>query len=173
MKKLIAILLVLCASYAYAIELEFNGVKAEVYFSPNGGCTQAIVNAYNKATETIYVQAYSLTSAPITTALIAAKNRGVKVVVIADSAQKNDRYSTIKQLYNFDIPVYIDGAHRIAHDKVSLIDNKLVITGSFNYSASAERYNGEQIILIHSVDLARIYANSFAKHLNHSTVYKP
>ena len=56
--------------------------KTAVYFSPDGGCTAAVVEALGKARKTVLVQAYSFTSAPIAKALVDARRRGVKVLVI-------------------------------------------------------------------------------------------
>ena len=65
----------------------------EVYFSPKGGCTQAVVRELNRAQETVLVQAYSFTSVPIAKALLEAHKRGVKVQVILDKSQRTENYS--------------------------------------------------------------------------------
>ena len=66
----------------------------DVYFSPNGGATHAIVQALASARQRVRVQAYSFTSAPIAKALVDARRRGVDVVVVLDSSQQTDRYSS-------------------------------------------------------------------------------
>ena len=60
----------------------------EVYFSPQGGCTEAIIKELDKAKTSILVHAYSFTSAPIGKALLNARKRGVKVAVILDKSQR-------------------------------------------------------------------------------------
>src|SRR5690242_3539189 len=65
----------------------------DVYFSPQGGCTDAIVDEINAAKDTILVQAYSFTSKPIAAALVEAHKRGVKIQAILDSDQETDNYS--------------------------------------------------------------------------------
>src|SRR5947208_14110223 len=67
--------------------------KIEVYFSPKGGCTGAVVDALSKAKSTVLVQAYSFTSAPIAKALTDAHRRGVKIQVILDKSNQTDKYS--------------------------------------------------------------------------------
>jgi len=64
-----------------------------VYFSPKGGCTEAVVDALGKAKQTVLVQAYSFTSAPIAKALVDAHKRGVKVTVVLDKSQETEKYS--------------------------------------------------------------------------------
>ena len=65
----------------------------QVYFSPKGGCTEAVVDALSKAKSTVLVQAYSFTSAPIAKALTDAHRRGVKIQVILDKSNQTDKYS--------------------------------------------------------------------------------
>ena len=65
----------------------------EVYFSPNGGCTDAIVRELDKAKSTVLVQAYSFTSYKIAKGLLDAHKRGIEVAVILDKSQKSDQYS--------------------------------------------------------------------------------
>lgn len=138
------------------------------YFSPNGGCTDAIVDELNKAKSKVLVQAYSFTSAPIAKALVDAKNRGVSVQVILDSGQFTDKYSSATFLKNQGISVFSDAKHGIAHNKIILIDSKVVITGSFNFSKAAEKSNAENLLVIHNEDLCKVYTENYEKHLSHS-----
>jgi phosphatidylserine/phosphatidylglycerophosphate/cardiolipin synthase-like enzyme len=96
----------------------------EVYFSPHGGCTDAIVRELDKAQGTVLVQAYSFTSYRIAKALLDDHKRGVKVEVILDKSQRTDQYSSATFLYNSGIPVKIDAVHVIAHNKIMIIDGE-------------------------------------------------
>jgi phosphatidylserine/phosphatidylglycerophosphate/cardiolipin synthase-like enzyme len=143
------------------------------YFSPNGGCTQAIVEALGVAKSSILVQAYSFTSAPIAKALVDAYKRGVNVQVILDKSQRSERYSSATFLANEGIPTYIDAAHKIAHNKIMVIDGKTVITGSFNFTKSAEEGNAENLLVISNApDLAQRYTSNWKEHLGHSQPYR-
>ena len=64
----------------YATDLTLNNTPTQVYFSPKGGCTEAIVKQIANAKSEILFQAYSFTSAPIAKALINAHKRGIKVL---------------------------------------------------------------------------------------------
>ena len=142
------------------------------FFSPKGGCTQAVVSALDSAKKTILVQAYSFTSAPIAKALVEAKKRGVNVQVILDKSQRTEKYSGATFLANGGIPVFIDADHRIAHNKVMIIDGQTVITGSFNFTKSAETGNAENVLLIlHAPELAKRYGDNWKEHLAHSKKY--
>lgn len=74
------------------------------YFSPNGGCTEAVVEALGQARTTVKVQAYSFTSAPIAKALVDAHKRGVRVEVILDKSQRTEKYSAADFLAHAGIP---------------------------------------------------------------------
>ena len=111
-------------------ELVLNNVPISVFFSPNGGCTAAIIDEINNAKSEILVQAYSFTSAPIAKALVEAHKRGVKVQAILDKSQRTAHYTSASFLANSKIPTFIDERHAIAHNKIMIIDGTTVITGS-------------------------------------------
>lgn len=144
-----------------------------VYFSPDGGCTEAIVNEIAGAKTSLDIQAYSFTSTPIAKAVHEAKDRGVKVRVILDKSQATAQYSSATYLFNANVPVWIDDKHAIAHNKIMLIDGRTIITGSFNFTKAAEEDNGENVLIIKNKGtLNRAYAENFTKHLAHSKPYE-
>jgi phosphatidylserine/phosphatidylglycerophosphate/cardiolipin synthase-like enzyme len=143
----------------------------EVFFSPQGGCTEAVVNALNHATNSVLVQAYSFTSAPIAKALVEAHRRGVKVKVILDRSQRTEKYSSADFVAHAGIPTYIDAKHAIAHNKIMVIDGYEVLTGSFNFTRAAEEHNAENLLVIQDASLAVKYTENWQKHLEHSELY--
>jgi len=148
------------------------GPKIAVYFSPRGGCTDAIVKQLDSAKETVLVQAYSFTSAPIAKALIDAHKRGVKVQAILDKSQRTERYTSATFLQNAAVPVFIDDKHAIAHNKVMVVDGRIVITGSFNFSKAAEESNAENLLVIEDREIAQKYAKNWRDHLEHTEPYE-
>jgi phosphatidylserine/phosphatidylglycerophosphate/cardiolipin synthase-like enzyme len=150
-----------------------SGAEAQirVYFSPDGGCTAAIVSALNGARRSIHVQAYSFTSAPIAKALVDAHRRKVKVQAILDDSQRGDKYSSADFLNNAGVKPGIDSRHAIAHDKVMIIDEQVVITGSFNFTTAAEERNAENLLVITDRALAAKYLANWQKHATHSEPY--
>ncbi len=125
----------------------------DVYFSPRGGATFAIRQVLDNAKSSVLVQAYSFTSAPIAEALVRVHRRGVKVQALLDKSQKTEKYSSADFLANAGIPTKIDAEHAIAHNKVMIIDNEIVITGSFNLSKAAEERNAENLLMVRSKNL--------------------
>jgi len=168
--KLILLALSLAALPLYAQQ---GPQDIHPFFSPNGGCTEAIVDQLNVAKKTVLVQAYSFTSASIAKALVDAKKRGVNVQVILDKSQRSERYTSATFLANEGVPTYIDAAHKIAHNKVMIIDGQTVITGSFNFTKSAEEGNAENLLVINNApNLAARYTDNWKLHLGHSEPYQ-
>jgi phosphatidylserine/phosphatidylglycerophosphate/cardiolipin synthase-like enzyme len=64
----------------------------------------------------------------------------------------------------------LDAAHAIAHNKVMIIDNAAVITGSFNFSKAAEERNAENLLVVHSRELAAKYFKNWKDHQTHSVI---
>lgn len=144
-----------------------------VYFSPHGGATDAIVGEISRAKKKIRVQSYSFTSAPIAKALAEAHNRGIDVRVILDKSQRSERYTSATYLVNRKVPVWIDAAHAIAHDKVIILDGSTVITGSFNFTQAAEKRNSENLLILREApDLAAKYEAHWERHVAHSQPYE-
>jgi len=143
----------------------------QVFFSPKGGCTEAVVENVGKAKSTILVQAYSFTSAPIAKALVDAAKRGVKVQVILDKSQRTEKYSDADFLLHEGVPTFIDAKHAIAHNKIIIIDSHTVLTGSFNFTKAAEEDNAENLLVIDDAALAKKYTENWQSHLAHSEPY--
>ena len=95
----------------------------------------------------------------------------VKVEALLDKSQKSERYTSATFLKNAGIPTYIDDKHAIAHNKIMVIDQETVITGSFNFTKAAEEKNAENLLVIRSKELAKIYMENWNKHKEHSTMY--
>jgi len=134
------------------------GTQYQVCFTPYQDCTGKIVALIDGAKKTIFVQAYSFTSDPIAKALFRAFKRGVQVKIIFDKSQfKGDYYSSAKYLIPKGIPSWEDYKLNIAHNKVIIVDKSAVQMGSFNYTVSAQKYNAENVLIIHSKVLAKKY----------------
>lgn len=112
-----------------------------------------------RARSSILVQAYSFTSA-----LLQRPSSKPRSAAILDKRQRTERYTGAAFLKNEGIPVMIDAAH----NKVMVIDSGVVITGSFNFIKSSEERNAENLLVIRSPELAKIYSANWADHKKHS-----
>jgi phosphatidylserine/phosphatidylglycerophosphate/cardiolipin synthase-like enzyme len=154
--------------FSHAADLTLNNTPTKICFSPQGGCTEAIVSVINGAKTEVLVQAYSLTSSPVARALLHAHKRKIKVDVILDKSQREKHYRSTALMANAGIPIFIDDEHSIAHNKVMIIDKETVITGSFNFTRAAEETHAENLLIIRNRDLAKVYVENWEKHKRHS-----
>jgi phosphatidylserine/phosphatidylglycerophosphate/cardiolipin synthase-like enzyme len=161
----------LTQSWTRSIKGGTGDLTWEVYYSPRGGATEAIVRELDAAQRSVLVQAYSFTSDVIAKALVDAHKRGVQVAVILDDSQDTEQYSDTDFLHNMGIPTYIDEKHGIAHNKVMVIDGLTVLTGSFNFTKAAEERNAENLLVIRDKKLAGYYEENWRTHQNHSRRY--
>jgi phosphatidylserine/phosphatidylglycerophosphate/cardiolipin synthase-like enzyme len=139
-----------------------------VYFSPKGGCTEAVVRELSRARREVLVQAYSFTADPITYALVEAKKRGANIDILLDRSNEQESYSDLHILLEQGLSPLIDASHAIAHNKVMIIDKRTVITGSFNFTNQAEVENAENLVVIKGhAELLKSYRDNFLAHKAH------
>jgi phosphatidylserine/phosphatidylglycerophosphate/cardiolipin synthase-like enzyme len=141
--------------------------------APGGDCTALIVDTIGQAQQVLLVQAYNFSEPHIIDAIIAAKHRGVAVTLILDKTSATQRGEGADAVAAAGVPVYVDRRPRIAHNKIMIIDGKTVITGSFNFTASAQCCNAENLLILHSSELAAAYAANFMHRQAVSVAFAP
>jgi phosphatidylserine/phosphatidylglycerophosphate/cardiolipin synthase-like enzyme len=163
---------------------------------PGERCTQAVVDRINGAKRQVLVWACSFNPAPIDRALMDAHKRGVDVQVIMDKSQTSDMFCSATFLANEGVPTYIDPVHKIAHNTLMVIDEKTVITRSFNFTKSAEKrtffnfikstaqrlfdkpnpfgdcFTGPVLVIHNTPKLAAQSTADWKEHLGHSEPYQ-
>ena len=137
-----------------------NEPNIKACFSPAGGISKKIINEIEKAEKSIDVAMYSFTKRDLAWALVKAKERGVEVRIILDGDRVTNKYSKYRFFKNKNIlPKLIQ---QTMHNKFAIIDEKLLITGSYNWTASAEKRNFENILFIrNSPRLIKEYSKEF------------
>lgn len=134
--------------------------SVEVGFSPEGNAQALILNTLGEAKHSIRMMAYSFTSPDIVKALKNASGRGVDVKIVVDARGNQGKASraAMNILVNAKIPVRTLNMYKILHDKVIIVDEKTVETGSFNFSRAAARSNSENIVVLRDMpDIAKKY----------------
>ena len=146
--------------------LSLPGIQAqaapsiEVGFSPEGSALQLVLNTIDSARQSIRLMGYSFTSPDVVKALVAAHRRGVDVKIVLDDRGNRGKASVAAMniIVNAGIPLRTNGHYAIQHDKVFVVDQQTVESGSFNYTMSAARKNSENALVIHDVpQLAQTY----------------
>lgn len=157
------ILVAFIISAIYAQTPTQIAAQIEVLFSPQDNCAQEIISEIDKAKDYVYVAMYYFTSRPIAQALIRARDRGVDVKVCLDEEQPTYEYSKSRFLENKGINIKLIGGSGIMHNKFCIIDDYVTITGSYNWTVSADLKNDENVLVIKSKEITRIYKEQFNK----------
>ena len=159
----------------------------EVYFSPQGGAEAALEKLLDSGRQDIRAAVYFFTSRPLAKAILRAHKRGVHIQLIIDGNDESDyskgfylRQRGIDVRYARGLPKkarkskkskYRKKSYGLMHHKFMIVDDKFVATGSYNWTASAEKWNRENLLIIKSSSLARKYSVEF-KDLWESTFIK-
>jgi phosphatidylserine/phosphatidylglycerophosphate/cardiolipin synthase-like enzyme len=146
-------------------KLTIEGIPIEIYFSPEDNVAQRIIALIQGARESIYFMAYNFTSNDIGNAIMLKAQAGVNVSGIMDDTQISSSQGTeYDPFMQAGVDVLLDGNQDgLMHHKVMIIDQKIVITGSYNFTASAESNNDENTVIIFSPDIAMRYYQEFQR----------
>lgn len=137
--------------------------QINICFTPAKKCLPQILHEIENAKNEILIQAYSFTEKNIANELIKAHQKGIKIRIILDKSQLNAKGSKLKELAKTGIECQIDDKMAIAHNKVIIIDSKIVITGSYNFSQAAESHNSENLLIINNIEIAKEYKQNWQK----------
>jgi phosphatidylserine/phosphatidylglycerophosphate/cardiolipin synthase-like enzyme len=113
------------------------------------------------AQNSIHIMAYNLTFDQITEVVLERAAAGVAVYAVFDEGQANNQGSDVARLREAGLDVVLDGNPRKMHHKVIVVDGELVITGSYNFSLSAEERNDENVLILFSTEIAALYLAEF------------
>lgn len=132
--------------------------EIRVFFSPEGGAVEEIIKQIDNAQSYIDIAMYSFTYEPIAEAIIRAKNRGVKIRILMDKVQSQGKYSKYEFFLDNEIAIIQDRRAGIMHNKIAVIDGKVLFTGSYNWTKSAEESNQENLLeFIDEEEIIKVY----------------
>lgn len=140
-----------------------DSVPVENYFAPEDGVSARIISEINQARNEIIFMVYSFTDKRMAEAMIEKHREGMRVEGIFNWRQEGDENSVYPLLAERGIPVYFSPKDRTLHHKVMVIDSSVVITGSYNFTKSANARNDENILIIRSPELARAYLEEYGR----------
>ena len=135
--------------------------KTEVYFSLSDNPQKTIIKNINQAEAFINIAMYTFTDKEILLPLINAQERSVKVRVYLDRSQIESTYSISRLLVQKGIKVRISTNNYFMHNKFAIIDNRLLLTGSYNWTASANNRNDENLMVIDDPEIIGLFQNQF------------
>lgn len=137
--------------------------KTEVYFSLSDNPQKEIIKNINQAEAFINIAMYIFTDKEIALPLVKAHERGVKVRLYLDKDQVDYKYSQSRFLVQKGLKTRISSNNYIMHHKFAIIDNRLLLTGSYNWTFSANNRNDENLVVIDDPEIIEIFQNQFEK----------
>ena len=132
--------------------------RTRVYFTPGADCENHIIRAINHA-KNIDIAVYAITNENIGRAIVAANARGANIRIITDRTQAGNISSLVPMFRSANIPVITNRGYKIEHNKFAIFDNRMVVTGSYNWTTNASLYNSENCMF--TTKSVRDYAKRF------------
>ncbi|HUG33641.1 MAG TPA: phospholipase D-like domain-containing protein [Anaerolineales bacterium] len=139
-----------------------NGTQIWIIFtSEDHALEQAVIPVVNFAQSSVRFLAFSFTDYPLANAMIARAQSGVSVAGVYEKVGSNTEAAEFRTLYCAGVAVRKDGNPSFMHNKVIIVDGRFVITGSMNFSTSAEESNDENVIILDNPEIASLYLQDF------------
>jgi len=161
-KKQIKITILLLLTIIFISQFSLSSLaKTEVYFSLSDNPQKEIIKNINQTEAFINIAMYIFTDREIALPLVKARERGVKVRLYLDQDQVDYQYSQSRFLVQKGIKTRISSNNYIMHNKFAIIDNRLLLTGSYNWTFSANHRNDENLMVIDDPEIIEIFQNQF------------
>jgi len=144
--------------------------KTEVYFTHIDDIQTIILLKVNNSEESIDVAMYTFTDLILAEALVNAKDRGVEVRIYLDRSQVYARYTQSVYFVQSEMKVRISSNHYIMHNKFAIIDEEILITGSYNWTKAANTKNDENVMIIDCPYIIEIYEEQFERLWNQYSI---
>ena len=141
--------------------LTVNGTPIQIYFSPEDKVLDHLIPVVSGAQSNIRFMAFSFTDYDLAKAMIDRAAAGTDVAGIYEKVGSETQGSEMRTFYCAHVPVRQDGNPKFLHDKVIVVDNHIVISGSFNFSSNATENNDENVIIIDNPEIAKLYMDEF------------
>lgn len=143
-----------------------DGTPIQVLFSPEDNAISNLIALVNDAQTSIRFLAFSFTDYPLAQAMIDRAKAGVDVNGVFETFGSNGTRSELRTMWCANLPVRQDGNGSFLHDKIIIVDNSIVVTGSLNYSSNADESNEENVVILDNAEIAALYLQEFDKLWN-------
>jgi phosphatidylserine/phosphatidylglycerophosphate/cardiolipin synthase-like enzyme len=142
--------------------LTINGTPVEAWFSPDDGVAARLIQLIEGAQSRVDFLAFTFTSDPLAEALLRAAERGVTVRGVIERDQVEAAGTDYDRMRQAGIDVRLDSTPGTMHHKLLLIDGRVLVTGSYNFTRSAEESNDENVVILFSPAAAGALEPEFA-----------
>ena len=170
MKKVV--LVVIWSLWAFLISPAI--AENEALFSPEESIKESLLKEMGSATSTLELAIHEITSLDLAQALLKAKQRGVKVRIIADSKQAKVKSSQITYLIRQGIVVKVVGGKEkgMMNHRFAIFDGKRVVTGSFDWTDVSAKWNYENVLILSDSEVVASYQKEFERLWREKRVIK-
>ncbi len=135
--------------------------EVSVYFSPGEQCLNAILNQIKRSTKKIEICLFTISDDRISDALMSKHQQGVHIKIITDNDKLFDKGSDIDKLAAAGIAIKVDVTDNHMHHKFAIFDQQRTLTGSYNWTRSAEKYNHENILITENSQVTKNFKREF------------
>jgi phosphatidylserine/phosphatidylglycerophosphate/cardiolipin synthase-like enzyme len=136
----------------------------EVHFFPNSSEEMHLINLISKTKISLDIAMFTINNIHIAEEIKKIFYKGIKLRIITDGECIKMPSSNIYSLAAIGINIKTDDSVRYhMHHKFCVIDNSVVVTGSFNWTDQAVNHNQENLLFLENKDLAIKYSNEFQK----------
>lgn len=135
----------------------------KVFFSPGPEIEMTIFNLLKEAKTSVHLCIFTITDVKLSNELIRCFQRGVKVRIITDDEKTKAAGSEIFALEKAGIPIKTDHSRYHMHNKFGIIDGRVALTGSFNWTYTATEHNQENLLTTSNFDIVRQYQAEFSR----------
>jgi len=143
-----------------------EGTPIQVLFSPEDHVVNNLIALVNDAKASIRFLAFSFTDYPLAKAMIDRAAAGVDVQGVYETFTSTGLSAELRTFWCAGVPIRQDGNSSFLHDKIIVIDNSIVVTGSLNYSSNADDSNEENVVILDNAEIAALYLQEFEKLWN-------
>ena len=133
----------------------------EAHFSPGEDCRRQLLDLLVAARETLDISVFTISDDRLSEAIVAAHRRGIQVRLMTDNDKAHDQGSDIFKLIRQGVDVRMDNTENHMHHKFALVDKRILVNGSFNWTRSATDFNQENILVTDESKLVSAYLAEF------------
>jgi phosphatidylserine/phosphatidylglycerophosphate/cardiolipin synthase-like enzyme len=146
-------------------------ITSHAFFSPGEDCLNAIITGIDEAAQSVDICVFTISDDRISSAIVRAHRRGVRIKIISDNEKLHDKGSDIIELAAKGLEVRVDNTRNHMHHKFAIFDDTRVLTGSYNWTRSAALYNHENVLVTDNPSIVQDYRREFERLWKDMTPY--
>jgi len=146
--------------------------KSDAFFSPGESCRDVIIRQISQAVKRIHICVFTISDDRIAEAITTSHRKGLEIKIITDNDKSGDLGSDINRFAKEGIAVKMDSTPNHMHHKFMVVDDRSLLTGSYNWTLSAARYNHENIVLTQEGGVVKSFLKEFERLWNEMNLYQ-